>query len=132
MGGSKEYTRFNLKFNRTDPRHIMAVEFINRQGQRSKAQYIANAVLHYENCGKSPDDGLQAQFNQKIIAIMTARALNGSVDMAAEKPAAVFTDPIQENNSVLAEDIIFKDAVKEFGKEGINAITGALDMFRQR
>ena len=49
MSGKMVDTRFTIQFSRTNPAHIQAAEILNQQGQRGKAQYIANAVLHYEN-----------------------------------------------------------------------------------
>jgi len=131
MGNEKDYSRFNLKFNKTDPRHIMAVGILNRQGVRSKAQYIVNAVLHYENCGKSVDDSLQAQFNQKLIEIAMNRVLHGSPDDQSEKRVAGNDDRQDEMIPNFAEDIVFDEAFIELGEDGINAIAGALDMFRR-
>lgn len=46
MDGKKDPGKFTVRFNLCDPQQRQAAELLNRQG-RSKAQFIANAVLHY-------------------------------------------------------------------------------------
>lgn len=53
MADKKSPGRFTLKFNIEDPKQLAAISILNRQG-RTKAQFIADAVLHYMNCPESP------------------------------------------------------------------------------
>lgn len=46
MDGKKDPGKFTVRFNLYDPLQRRAAELLNQQG-RSKAQFIANAVLHY-------------------------------------------------------------------------------------
>lgn len=46
MDGKKDPGKFTVRFNLHDPQQRQAAELLNQQG-RSKAQFIANAVLHY-------------------------------------------------------------------------------------
>ena len=46
--------RFCIQFNVDDPRHLQAIESLEAQGRR-KAQYIAEAILHYMNCSETPN-----------------------------------------------------------------------------
>ena len=46
MDGKKGPGKFTVRFNLCDPQQRQAAELINQQG-RSKAQFIANAVLCY-------------------------------------------------------------------------------------
>lgn len=52
MDGKKDPGKFTVRFNLCDPQQRQAAELINRQG-RSKAQFIANAVLCYAG-GQAP------------------------------------------------------------------------------
>lgn len=45
----KEIARFSPRFNLCDPAQKKAAEFLSVQG-KYMAQYITNAVLHYESC----------------------------------------------------------------------------------
>lgn len=55
MSGKKDRDRFSIKFNLNDPLHEAAVRLLEQQGPRRKAQFIANAVLHYVNCPERPE-----------------------------------------------------------------------------
>lgn len=46
MDGKKDPGKFTVRFNLCDPQQRQAAELLNRQG-RSKAQFIASAVLYY-------------------------------------------------------------------------------------
>ena len=116
MGSKMVETRFTIQFSQTDPTHLQVAEILNRQGRRSKAQYIVNAVLHYENCGETPNMQRTSELDIKIIEAVVNRILR-------EK----FVTPIQSG-----EDINTDDVMDSLGKDEINAITGALDMFRKK
>jgi hypothetical protein len=44
MAVKKNYGRFCVQFNLSDPRHLQAIEILERQGRR-KAQFIVDIVL---------------------------------------------------------------------------------------
>lgn len=52
MDGKKDPGKFTVRFNLCDPQQRQAAELLNQQG-RSKAQFIANAVLCYAG-GQAP------------------------------------------------------------------------------
>ena len=49
--------RFSIKFNLADPVHRHAIEILEGQGMRNKANYIANAVLYYEGATETQTIG---------------------------------------------------------------------------
>ena len=49
MTTKKDPGRFTVRFNLSAPAHRDAVAFLERQGARNKATYLANAILCYEN-----------------------------------------------------------------------------------
>ena len=55
MAEKKERGRFSIKFNENDPSHAAVIELLEKQGPHSKAQFIANAILHYVHCTEMPD-----------------------------------------------------------------------------
>lgn len=55
MAEKKERGRFSIKFNENDPSHAAVIELLEKQGPHSKAQFIANAILHYVHCTETPD-----------------------------------------------------------------------------
>lgn len=56
MAGKKEPGKFTIKFNVMDPAHRQVIDTLEPMG-RTKAQFIANAVLHYLHCPLPTDPG---------------------------------------------------------------------------
>ena len=128
MSGKSGGARFTIQFNGTDPAHLKTAELLNKQGHRGKAQYIVNAVLHYEN-GKAPGKECPAQIDETIIEAVVLRILrdkDGVVEHSA-KPSKPPEFPTQTT-----EELHFDETVETLGEEGLHAIAGALDMFRRK
>ena len=64
MDGKKDPGKFTFRFNLCDPQQRRAAEFLNRQG-RSKAQFIANAVLYYVDGQPSASQGAPSSPSNK-------------------------------------------------------------------
>lgn len=65
MAEKKERGRFTIKLNENDPTHEAAIQLLERQPPRTKAQLIVNALVHYMNCPAAaaathPDAGREA------------------------------------------------------------------------
>ena len=45
MGGKKDRERFSIKFNENDPAHDAVIRLLEKQGPRSKAQFLVNAHI---------------------------------------------------------------------------------------
>lgn len=50
MGIKKDRSRFTIKFNENDPAHETVIGLLEKQAPHSKANFIANAILHYIHC----------------------------------------------------------------------------------
>lgn len=98
MGDKKDRGRFSIKFNENDPAHRMVIEVLERQGARQKAQFLANAVLHYIHCSETPD--LQqalpsvdrAMVESVVLEILKRQGASGEkaeVSVLPHSPAAV-------------------------------------------
>jgi len=85
VGNKITETRFTIQFSRTDPSHIQVSEILNRQGRRSKAQYIVNAILHYENCGDTPNMRRVSELDIKLIETVVNRILRDKEENDATK-----------------------------------------------
>ena len=132
MDGKKAYTRFTVQFSRIDPLHLQVAEILNRQGRRGKAQYIVNAVLHYERCDEAPDTKRPARIDEKVIEAVINRILRDRAETGPISPAN-HTPVRQEGKPPRAiEEIRFDDAVEMLGEAGFNAVAAALDMFRKK
>ena len=136
MGVKKTGTKFTLQFSQTDPLHLQVAELLNKQGHRGKAQYLVNAVLHYENCDELPKIKRPVRVDEKIIEAVVNRILRDRGERIVEKtvvptlaPAAKIKKSQQPQPD---EEINFDEAMEELGEAGFNAIAGALDMFRKK
>jgi hypothetical protein len=132
MGGKMAETRFTIQFSRTDPAHMRVAEILNRQGRRSKAQYIVNAVLHYENCGETPNMQRASELDIKVIEAVVNRILRDKEENGENKTNGVTASGEVNKPIPDTDDIIFDDVWETLGEEGFNAVTGALDMFRKK
>ena len=124
-------TRFTIQFSRTDPSHLQVAEILNRQGRRSKAQYIVNAVLHFENCSETPHIPRTAEFDVKVIEAVVNRILQDREENNTVKTAKA-PDNQAKKPAPFAEEISFDDALEALGPEGFNAVAGTLEMFRNK
>jgi hypothetical protein len=108
MTDKKDAGRFTIQFNAADPAHRRVIDILNAQGRRSKAQYLANAVLHYEACAGASDE--------KTIEAVVRRLL---AERSPEADAPTQTE-IPRSQS--------EDGALDAG--ALNAIADALDAFR--
>ena len=132
MGVKKDYTKFHIRFNHENPLHLQAADILNGQNERGKAQYIVNAILHYENCGETPDIQRTARVDEKYIEAVVSRILRGrgesgaNVSVVTALAEPVLTEPRFD------EEINFDEAMDALGEDGFKAVAGALDMFRKK
>jgi hypothetical protein len=126
-------TRFTIQFSQTDPSHLHVAEILNRQGRRSKAQYIVNAVLHYENCGETPNIQRSVAFDEKFIEAVVNRILRDRAEAGTgDPPNSASVSQGGTTKRTFAEEMSFDDAVEALGQDGFDAIVGALDLFRKK
>ena len=76
MGGKKDRERFSIKFNENDPAHDAVIRLLEKQGPRSKAQFLVNAVLHYINCPETPDIAIPQTVDRAAIEEIVAEILS--------------------------------------------------------
>jgi MoxR-like ATPase len=132
MGDKMIDTRFTIQFSRTDPSHLQVAEILNRQGRRSKAQYIVAAVLHYESCTENPNIQHTPGLDIKVIEAVVNRILMSKEDKEAD--AVVALAPIKHSKKLTSniEKISFDDAIEVLGEDGFNAVASTLNMFRRK
>lgn len=75
MGKKKDRERFSIKFNENDPSHETVIGILEQQGPRQKAQFIANAVLHYIHCPETPDIAIPQTVDRAAIEEIVAEIL---------------------------------------------------------
>lgn len=76
MGTKKNKGRFSIKFNEYDPAHQAVIDLLEQQGPRQKAQFIANAVLHYVHCPETPDIHLPQTVDRAAVEAIVLEILN--------------------------------------------------------
>ena len=99
MDGKKDPGKFTIRFNLADPQQLRAAELVNRQG-RSKAQFIANAVLCYADSHTSALQGAlpvdSGQLRQLVEDILTQRQSQTQQATIAPPAAPADHDPLND------------------------------------
>ena len=132
MDCKKASTRFSIFLNPEDPRHAQAAEIISQQGYRGKAQYIVQAVLHYEGDGGTPGGERPARLDEKAIEAVVNRVLQDRNIAPAPVEKQTKAMPRKKDAAPAAPDekAAFDGSEDELGGDGLNAVLGALEMFR--
>lgn len=131
MAGKKDPGKFTIKFNTMDPAHRKVIDFLDSLG-RTKAQFIANAVLHYLNCSETPDIPQSAPTDYIAVETIVRRILEERLNSEEYpiKPKSIPTENIKKIGK--SEDIRFEDAEAFLGDEGMAAIADTLSAFRSK
>ena len=64
-----------FRSNENDPSHETVIGILEQQGPRQKAQFIANAVLHYIHCPETPDITIPQTVDRAAIEEIVAEIL---------------------------------------------------------
>ena len=136
MADKKDRACFTIQFSETDPAHRQVIDILNRQGRRSKASYLVSAVLSYESRTGTPIaqpvsspldmDQVKAIFWQLL---EETRANSLEPGKPQRKPKQSKTKQAQEPEP---ENLRLDAALDVLGEDGLDAVAGALDIFRQR
>jgi hypothetical protein len=133
MADKKDKSRFTIQFSETDPAHREVIEILNRQGRRSKAPYLVNAVLHYE--GRTESSVRQPGSLAVDVAAIEAVVKRLLGDMGRGQPEKSEPPaPKRKTRRTVqpSEEIRYDDALDALGPDGLDAIAGVLDAFRQK
>lgn len=128
-GGKKERSRFSIKFNENDPMHEMVITILEQQRPHQKAQFIANAVLHYMNCSETPDiypapTMSRTEIEKIVMEIMQQQGKEQpKTDVKRDKPVVVKTE---RSSSVIYQEPVNKEATKKEATKGMDEMTKAL------
>jgi len=156
MGDKTVETRFTIQFSKTDPSHLQVAAILNRQGRRSKAQYLVNAVLHYEIFSETANILCKESLDIKAIEAIVYRILkdhnkslknisyaDGSIAQVVPILGKLTFYDLDEDNAIAsrdqteraiphAEEIEYDDDLKTLGQESFNVVVGTLDMFKKK
>ena len=129
--GKKNEGKFTIQFNRTDPANLKVTGILNSKERRGKAQYIANAILYYESHDGALDIRPSVPFDEKSIeAVVNRILLNKGDGNTVILPEAAPSEQVYKQS--LDEDIVFDDDIEALGTDGLNAIVGAMEMFKKK
>lgn len=135
MGEKKERGRFTLRFNEGDPIHETAIGLLELQSPRTKAQYVANAVVYYnEHFGQEPQP-LNASIISKEAVVAIVKEILRQEGMGREK-AEEQIRPVRTEKKP-AVPVIVSDAqeaghASEMDDRMRNLIASTLSAFRSR
>ena len=122
--------KFTIQFNRNDPEHIQAADILNSKERRGKAQYIVNAVLYYESHGGGSGIKYTASGDEKYIEEIVNRILLSRGGNTGILPNTAPSNNVSEQPRLVGG--IIGDDMETIGPDGIDAIAGALAMFRKK
>ena len=90
MGEKKERGRFTLRFNEGDPIHETAIGLLELQSPRTKAQYVANAVVYYnEHFAQEPQPRKAPAITKEAVEAIVKEILRQEgmgLEKEAERP----------------------------------------------
>jgi hypothetical protein len=135
MADKKDRSRFTIQFSETDPAHLEVIDILNRQGRRSKAPYIVNAILHYESRAETPARQPVPQSVDVVLIEAVVRRLLGDMERERVMPVkdgAPAPKRKPKKSITSPEEMPFDDALDAIGADGLDAIAGVLDAFRQK
>lgn len=127
MAGKKEPGKFTIKFNVMDPAHRQVIDTLEPMG-RTKAQFLANAVLHYLHCPQTPDIPQPASADYTAVEAIVRRIL----DERLPEPPAQHQKQSAKKKLHKSEDIRLEDAEAILGEDGMAAIADTLSAFRSK
>ena len=119
MAVKKYRSRFTIKFNENDPAHKEVIQLLERQGAHSKANFIANAILHYIKCPETPDIFVLNHVERDVIEKVVIELLEQQ-NTKIQKPSG----PIQITRQG------HSDKETEVDKEMVSVIQDTLFAFR--
>lgn len=129
MAEKKEPGKFTIKFNILDPAHRQVIDTLEPMG-RTKAQFLANAVLHYLHCPQTPDIPQPAATDYRAVEAIVRRILEERLPEPPAQPSAGRQSPQKKLRK--SEDILLEDAEAILGEDGMAAIADTLSAFRKK
>ena len=137
MAVKHDNMKFSVRFSPLKPDNVQVATLLNQQSWRGKAQYIVDAVLHYETCSGStimtsppPAPGISISTIEAIIKRLLSEQENSGtftgIDLNQQKENDIRVS-LSSNNFT---------AALEIGKDGeitdLDAVVDALMSFRKR
>lgn len=133
MGEKKDRGRFTIKFNEHDPAHESVIHILERQGPRQKAQFIANAILHYIHCSETPDLSMtlgQPVEKEAIRSIVLEILKQQGMEEAAKKELLTEKEQVRQDEKVWNHPLESGSQKKAVDDEVMALIASTMSAFR--
>ena len=130
----KNEGRFNVQFDVTNPEHLVVIDVLEGKRPRGKATYIADAILHYENCSETPVIRATPAMDEKMIEAVVHRLLSkmSHPEYTATPPDEVSASAIvKKPDGDVPDNASVDAAINALGADNIQAIMGAVNAFRK-
>ena len=99
----KDRGRFTVRFDMENPDHVRAVEYLERQRDRCKAQYLADPILCYEKAATKSFQQTDRDLIEQIVQEYLEKQSHGRTpDLQKEEPS-ISSPPIDLIASALAD-----------------------------
>ena len=99
----KDRGRFTVRFDMENPDHVRAVEYLERQRDRGKAQYLADAILCYEKAAtKSFQQTDRTLIEQIVQEYLEKQTMRRTPNLQEEEPS-ISSPPVDLIASALAD-----------------------------
>ena len=127
MGEKKDAFRFTVQFNAGAPSRQQVAAILNEQGRR-KAQFLANAVIHYINCPESPEAATAPKIDRQTVEQLVREILS---NMQPEATPATKGNTSGDIPPVTTSESIPFDAAAMLGEDGFRSLLSSLAAIQQ-
>ena len=99
----KDRGRFTVRFDMENPDHVRAVECLERQRDRGKAQYLADAILCYEKAATKSFQQTDRALIEQIVQEYLEKQSIGHIPNLQKEGPSISSPPIDLIASALAD-----------------------------
>ena len=112
--------RFTIQFDKNDINHQEVTMLLNIEGRKA-AQFIANAIIHYKNCSKTPD--IATDQNTLLLNGIEQLLDKKLSDIIVKAPSLQPVKKLQKSSEIITDN-------SEINEEDASAILNALNAFK--
>ena len=111
-------------------------EILNRHERFSKAQYIVDAVMHYERCNNKTDNQCTPPIDERVFEATVSRLFR-NIEVRGIDQSDGSAHLRRFNHFPLTTEeadisTVFDVSIDALGEDEFDIVSGALDMFRSK
>lgn len=99
----KDRGRFTVRFDMENPDHVRAVEYLERQRNRGKAQYLTDAILCCEKAEKNSFPRVDRTLIEQVVQEYLEKQSMGRTPNLQKDEPSISSPPIDLIASALAD-----------------------------